>query len=100
MSSTDSQTRQYGPLILRPPCTVLWITFATFLHFWQMCIWEESLSVKRRSCKFPEAPWAIRQSRSISPNLIPPNRFRSATGCRVRGWTGPVLRNFTLSSDM
>lgn len=100
MSSAESQTRQYGPLILRPPVNFRSITLAAFWHFWQTFIREESLRVKRRSCKFADAPWAIRQSRSISPNLIPPNRFLSATGCRVRGWTGPVFLNLTLSSDM
>lgn len=61
---------------------------------------KNHLRLKRRSCMLAEAPWAIRQSRSISPNLIPPNLFLSITGWRVSGCTGPVFRNLTLSSAM
>lgn len=47
---------------------------------------SRSLSLRRY-----DVPWAIRASRSISPNLTPPPLFRPFTGWWVTGSTGPVV---------
>ena len=46
------------------------------------------------------APWAIWQSRSISPKRRPPSRDRPSIGCRLRIWTGPRARLCILSSTI
>lgn len=48
----------------------------------------------RRSLRRKEAPWASSESRSISPNRIPPPILRPLIGCLVRLWTGPVARTW------
>ena len=48
------------------------------------------------TCSKKLVPWESRESRSISPNLTPPPRFRPFTGCRVRISVGPVDRTYKL----
>uniref|UniRef100_A0A0A9HGH7 DNA-directed RNA polymerase III subunit, putative n=1 Tax=Arundo donax TaxID=35708 RepID=A0A0A9HGH7_ARUDO len=46
------------------------------------------------------APYAIKQSRSISPRRRPPSRLRPSVGCLVNNTRGPLARACILSSTM
>lgn len=46
------------------------------------------------------APYAMRQSRSISPSRSPPSRDRPSVGCRVKTARGPLARACALSKTM
>ncbi|ESR42186.1 hypothetical protein CICLE_v10013216mg [Citrus x clementina] len=59
-----------------------------------MCIWYESPGVNKRSCKLAEAPWAKRQSRSISPNLIPTKSFPVCDWQSGEGFDWPIVSKF------
>ena len=53
-----------------------------------------------RSMMRLEAPYATKQSRSISPSRSPPSRERPSVGCRVNTARGPRARACALSNTM
>mmetsp|Transcript_5911 Transcript_5911/g.15576 ORF Transcript_5911/g.15576 Transcript_5911/m.15576 type:complete len:215 (-) Transcript_5911:1274-1918(-) len=69
-------------------------------HFSHTCTLNPSDDVMSRSLSNIDAPYPIKQSRSISPSLSPPSRERPSVGWRVRTCRGPRARACILSMTM
>ena len=61
---------------------------------------DRSDSSSRRSLRIMDAPYAMRQSRSISPNRSPPPRALPSVGCFVSICTCPRALACILSATM
>ena len=66
-------------------------------HLSQITARCRSDEFSNRSCRRNEAPWAMIESLSISPNRIPPCLFLPFRGCLVSWLMGPVARTCDLS---
>ena len=80
-------------------CWVIGLAVAESMlpHLSQITARCRSDEFSSRSCSKNDAPCAMIESRSISPNRIPPWRFRPFSGCRVSWLMGPFARTCDLS---
>jgi len=68
----------------------IWVINVIWPSWWNYLYGSEtSNNLSRKNC---DAPWAIWQSRSISPNRKPPSRDRPSIGCRFSNCNGPRAR--------
>uniref|UniRef100_F0X5H3 Uncharacterized protein n=1 Tax=Cryptosporidium parvum TaxID=5807 RepID=F0X5H3_CRYPV len=83
---------QFESLLLDIDCAIALFEMEEIIspHFGQTYALCSSEQISNLSTRIELTPYEIRESLSISPNLIPPCLFLPLTGCLVNASIGPV----------